>query len=175
MTVDVDVGEVGEEEVPGDVVEQEGEEDQGVPVRPPGPAGLAVRLGWLDVLCREIPGENIVECRAVVVVRVLLVSHGQQTSSHSHQEDGEPQERVGRGKVLHPAVSCSDDEEDVGQTLDLVEAGHQAAQHAGAVALQAGHHQGEHQVETHQCGDGPGGIGQGHRYVVPSRDTGITT
>ena len=76
---------------------------------------------------------------------------------------------MGRGEVLHPAVSCRDDEEDVGQTLDLVEAGHQAGQHAGAVALEAGQDQGEHQVETEKCGDGPCWCCQGHRYVVPTR------
>ena len=39
---DVYVGEGGEEEVPDDVVDQEGEEDERVPVCPPGPAGLPV-------------------------------------------------------------------------------------------------------------------------------------
>ena len=129
LAEDVDVGEGGEEEVPGDVVEQEGEQHQRVPVRPPGPALLAVRLCWLDVLCRESPGKDVVEERAVVV-RVLLPPHCQETSSNSHQEDREPQERMGRGKVLHPPVGGRDDEEDVGQTLDLVEAGHHAAQQA---------------------------------------------
>ena len=74
LAVDVDVREVGEEEVPGDVVQQEGEEDQGVPVCPPGPAWLPVSLGWLDALSRESPGENIVE-ESAVVVRVLQPSH----------------------------------------------------------------------------------------------------
>ena len=40
LAEDVDVGEGGEEEVPGDVVEQEGEEDHRVPVCPPCPALL---------------------------------------------------------------------------------------------------------------------------------------
>ena len=39
------------EAVPDNVIQDEAEQEDRVPVRPPGPALLAVRLCWLDVLC----------------------------------------------------------------------------------------------------------------------------
>ena len=78
------------EAVPDNVIQDEAEQEDRVPVRPPGPAGLAAGAGWPEAGGgREAPGEHVVQERPVVV-RVLHLSHCQQSGTDSHQEDGQP-------------------------------------------------------------------------------------
>ena len=86
----VDVGEAGEEEVPGDAVEDQTEEQERVPVSPPGPAGLDVLgIGGGGGGGGKIPGEDIVY-EGVVVVFILHLPQCQQPRTDSHQEDRQP-------------------------------------------------------------------------------------
>ena len=48
--------------------------------------------------------------------------------------------------MLHPTVLCRDDEEDVGEALDLVEESHQAGQCHRAVGLEAGQEEREEEI-----------------------------
>ena len=72
--------------------------------------------------------------------------------------------------MLHPAVLRGGDEEDVGETLDVVQEGDEAGEGGGGVALQAGQYDGVHQVERQQGRHRPGGTGQGHQDLVPGTD-----
>ena len=82
---------------PDNVVENETDQEEGVPVHPPSPAPLQVSVGLVPGGgggggggVGEGPGEDVVE-EGVVVVGVLHLSESQESHADPHQEHRQPQ------------------------------------------------------------------------------------